>query len=86
MATRENAHRSLSYKEKLGRNLKDLGEEHDELVADDDDEEDSEEETETDCPTIRLSKEEKIRIRRPWKKKFIIKLLGRSIGVSVMVF
>ena len=34
MATRENAHRGLSYKEKLmGRNLKDLGEEHDELVV-----------------------------------------------------
>ena len=33
-----------------------------------------------DCPTIVLSKTEKLRIRRPWKQSLIVKLLGRSIG------
>ena len=66
MATQENAHMGLSFKEKLlGWNLKDLGEEYDELASDDGEEEDSKEEIETDCPIIRLS-EEKVRIRRPW--------------------
>jgi len=32
------------------------------------------------CPTIRLSKEEKLRLRNPWKKALIVKLFGRGMG------
>ncbi|EEF27982.1 conserved hypothetical protein [Ricinus communis] len=38
------------------------------------------EEEEDDCPTILLSRDENIRMRKSWKQTLIIKLLGRSIG------
>ena len=42
----------------------------------DDDEDDCDEE---DCPVIKLSAEEKKRIREPWKQTIIIKLMGRKV-------
>ena len=32
------------------------------------------------CPILHLSKEEEARIRKPWRRCLIIKLLGRSLG------
>ena len=57
--------------------------EQDELISEDE-EDDSDEEVDLDCPTIRVS-EEKVRIRVPWKRTMIIKLLGRSIGYHLLL-
>ena len=46
---------------------------------------DEDEEVDRDCPTIRLSKEEKVRIRLPWKKILIFKLVGMSIGYNLLL-
>uniref|UniRef100_A0A6N2LZK8 CCHC-type domain-containing protein n=1 Tax=Salix viminalis TaxID=40686 RepID=A0A6N2LZK8_SALVM len=35
---------------------------------------------EDDCPVIKISSEEKKRIRAPWKQTLIIKLMGRKVG------
>lgn len=37
------------------------------------------------CPTIRLSKEEKARLRRPWKNALIVKLFGRKLSYAVLI-
>ena len=38
------------------------------------------------CPTIKLSKREKFRIRRPWKQSLIVlKLLGRTIEYNLLL-
>uniref|UniRef100_A0A6N2LWJ1 CCHC-type domain-containing protein n=1 Tax=Salix viminalis TaxID=40686 RepID=A0A6N2LWJ1_SALVM len=44
-----------------------------------DDDDDSDEE---DCPVIKLTVEEKKRIRAPWKQTLIIKLMGRKVGLD----
>ena len=68
----------------LGHRLKNLDED---LISEDKEDEGSyeDEEMDRDCPTIRLSKEEKVRIQLPWKKTLIIKLLGRSIGYNLLL-
>ena len=43
-----------------------------------------EEEDEPDCPTLSLSKEEKRRLREPWKQTLILMLLGRTIGINIL--
>ena len=37
-----------------------------------------------DCPRIKMTKEEKIRIMRLWRRTLIIKLLGRDIGYNLL--
>lgn len=37
------------------------------------------------CPTIRVSKEEKRRLRSRWKNALIIKLIGHSVGYTHIV-
>lgn len=32
------------------------------------------------CPTIRLTKAEKVRFRSPWRKTLIIKVMGKAVG------
>ncbi|XVF74118.1 hypothetical protein PTKIN_Ptkin13bG0034600 [Pterospermum kingtungense] len=54
------------------------------LVSDDDEEVNVEEEDE-ECPTIRLTKEEKIRLRQPWGQTLIVKVLGRSVGYNTLL-
>ncbi|XP_019155204.1 PREDICTED: uncharacterized protein LOC109152077 [Ipomoea nil] len=49
------------------------------------DDEGSEEQDDPECPRIRLSKEDKIRIRRPWRRTLIIQLMGRAIGYNYLV-
>ena len=50
------------------------------------DEEEEEKDVDADplCPNIWVSKEEKRRLRRPWKFSLIIKLLGRTIGFKTL--
>lgn len=57
--------------------------EDDELVSDDD-QEDSEEEDES-CPLILLSKDEKRRLRMPWKYSLIIKLFDKRLSYAVLI-
>ena len=80
MTTKDNTFTGVSFKDNLlGQRLKNLDEDY---ISEDKEDEgsDEDEEMDRDCPTIRLSKEENVRIRLPWKKTLIIKLLGRSIG------
>ena len=69
----------------MGQRLENLDED---LIFEDEEDEgsDEDEDMDQDCPTIRLSKEEKVRIRLPWKKTLIIKLLGRSIGYNLLLW
>ena len=86
MTTKDNVFIEVFFKEKLlGQRLENLDED---LIFEDEDDEgsDEDEEMDRDCPTIRLSKEEKVRIRLPWKKTLIIKLLGRSIGYNLLLW
>ena len=48
--------------------------------------EDLEEEEDPCCPKLRLTREEKIRIRSSWRQTLIIKLLGRSIGYKTAIW
>ena len=85
MTTKDNAFTEVSFKEKiLGQRLENLDED---LISEDKEDEGSneDEEMDRDCPTIRLLKEENVRIRLPWKKTLIIKLLGRSIGYNLLL-
>ena len=50
-----------------------------------DDEEMCEEEEDEDCPTIRLSKVEKARLRSPWRQTLIVKVLGRTVGYTYLL-
>ena len=76
--------RNSSFKEKLiGKPSATLVDE-DEWVTDDE-EETLEDEDDPECPVMLLSKEEKCRIRQPWKLTLIINLLGRSIGYTVLL-
>lgn len=38
-----------------------------------------------DCPIISLTKEEKARIRKPWRQTLIIKVLGRTVGYTYLL-
>ena len=49
-----------------------------EEVISDDDEDDSE------CPTIKLSCDEKVRLRSTWARTLIIKLIGRAVGFKFL--
>lgn len=42
------------------------------------------EEYDDECPTIKLSCWDKQRIRQPWRKTLIVKILGRKIGYSYL--
>lgn len=51
-------------------------------------EEELESDEEEDCPTIRVSAEDKTKKRRmrlPWRKLLIIKCLGKRLGYNFMV-
>ena len=75
----------MSFREKLTRGTPvSRVEEQDDWVSDDDEEDDGEG-MDDECPDIRLTKEEKERICRPWKRTLIIKLLGRNIGYHLLL-
>ncbi|XP_019173837.1 PREDICTED: uncharacterized protein LOC109169411 [Ipomoea nil] len=50
---------------------------HDELIEEENDD--------PLCPTIRLTKEEVEKIRAPWRKSMILKVLGRRVGYAYML-
>ena len=71
----------MSFREKLmGGSSENVMEEDEELLSKEEEDGDYDEEMDADCLTIKLTKEEKIRIRRPWRRTLIIKLLGENIG------
>ncbi|XP_019200290.1 PREDICTED: uncharacterized protein LOC109193918 [Ipomoea nil] len=53
-----------------------------EELESDDDEEDLDEDPE--CPEIRLTREDKIRMRKPWRQSLIVKVLGRKVGYTYL--
>ncbi|XVF07510.1 hypothetical protein REPUB_Repub06bG0145300 [Reevesia pubescens] len=55
-----------------------------EIVVEDYDSEDDTTDEDLEGPCILLSKEEKKRIRSPWRNTLIVKLLGRSIGYTYL--
>lgn len=57
--------------------------EEEDLMSDDD-LVDNEEEDEN-CPVILLSKEEKERLRRPWKQSLIIKLFDKRLSYAMLI-
>ncbi|XVF80636.1 hypothetical protein PTKIN_Ptkin15bG0090000 [Pterospermum kingtungense] len=57
----------------------------DEGLVSDDDEEVNIKEEEEECPTIRLTKEEKIRLRQLWCQTLIGKVLRRSVGYNTLL-
>ena len=70
----ERNHQNISFSDKLIHSM-DYG--HDGKLDDwisEDEEEDLDADDDQCCPTIKLSREEKIRIRKSWKQSLIIKL------------
>ena len=63
----------------MGRPDESMQEEDEEGNSEEDEEQTLEEDQDQDCPIIHVSKEEKRRVRKPWKKTLIIKLLGCNI-------
>lgn len=49
------------------------------------DDEDMSEEDDHECPVVKLSKEEKIQLRKPWRQSLIVKVLGRRVGYTYLV-
>ena len=68
----------------VGKNIQGW-EKQDSWLLEDEEADDSKEEDDHDCPSIKLSKEEKARIRKPWKNTLIIKLLGKSVGFNLFL-
>lgn len=56
-----------------------------EEMASDDEEEDEDMENDKECPLIRLTKEEKARLRRPWRQSLIIKVMGKKVGYTYLL-
>ncbi|KAG5559728.1 hypothetical protein RHGRI_009292 [Rhododendron griersonianum] len=46
---------------------------------------DDDEEEDPSCPSIKLTKEDKIRTRQPWKLSLIIKVVGKSFALSFLM-
>ncbi|XP_031124339.1 uncharacterized protein LOC116027054 [Ipomoea triloba] len=44
------------------------------------DEEDGDDDIDKNCPIIRLTREEKVRLRSKWKQTLIVKVMGRNVG------
>ncbi|XVE88261.1 hypothetical protein DITRI_Ditri19aG0055600 [Diplodiscus trichospermus] len=42
-------------------------------------------EEEEDCPTIRVAKAKKYRLRQPWRQTLIVKVMGRTIGYNSLL-
>jgi len=48
-----------------------------------DDEEGEQEDDDPDCPVVKLTKEEKKRMRKRWENTLIIKVLGKWLGITI---
>lgn len=51
----------------------------------DDEEEDPDVQIDGGCPVIRLTKEEKLRLRSKWKQTLIVKVMGISVGYAYLL-
>lgn len=51
----------------------------------DDEEEDNEKEEDRTCPTITLTREDKLKLQTPWKHTLIIKIWGRQVGYAYLL-
>ncbi|XP_031120937.1 uncharacterized protein LOC116024177 [Ipomoea triloba] len=45
----------------------------------------SDDEVDKSCPIIRLTREEKVRLRSKWKQTLIVKVLGRNVGYGYLL-
>ena len=85
MANKDSFPIAMSFRKKLmGGSSENVMEEDEEWLLEEEEDGDYNEEMEADCPSIRPTKEEKIRIGRPWRRTLIIKLLGRNISYNLL--
>ncbi|KAJ4826538.1 hypothetical protein Tsubulata_034976 [Turnera subulata] len=79
--------RKLSYKEKvLGAAfpVPELTMKDDDADLDSESDVDSGDEEDETCPVIRLTSEQKWRLRAPWRQALIVKMLGKKVGYRFM--
>lgn len=67
-----------SYKESLAGTSMGIPEQGGEVS----DDEDMDGDDDPECPEIRLTKEEKTKLREPWRRLLIVKVLGRRVGYT----
>lgn len=85
-ADSEEAMAGMSYKTILtGNNDRNKTETSEEEMAYDDEKEEEDKESDTDCPVIKLTKEEKARLRKPWRQSLIIKVMGKRVGYAYLL-
>lgn len=83
---RDNADKVISYKRILtGEEEGNRKEKSEEDLVSDDESDDKEKEGDVDCPAITLTKEEKVRLRKPWRQSLIIKVLGKKVGYAYLL-
>ncbi|XP_031100770.1 uncharacterized protein LOC116004749 [Ipomoea triloba] len=84
--TPENSTETLSFKQIVANETDTEAVNQNDLdLISDDEEKDPDEEVDGGCPVIRLTKEEKLRLRSKWKQTLIVKVLGRSIGYAYLL-
>ncbi|XP_031124226.1 uncharacterized protein LOC116026940 [Ipomoea triloba] len=50
-----------------------------------DDEEEADDDVDPHCPIIRVTREEKVRLRSKWKQTLIVKVMGRNVGYGYLL-
>lgn len=50
-----------------------------------DDEEELDDDVDKSCPVIRLTRDEKVRLRSRWKQTLIVKVMGRNVGYGYLL-
>lgn len=53
-------------------------------VSEDNFDNDIEGDDDLDCPIMRLSKDEKVQLKQPWRNALIMKVLGRTSGFAYL--
>lgn len=83
---REKGEYGHSYKSILtGMEEENMKEKTEEEQVSDDETEEKDSEEDDDYPIIKLSKKEKVRLRKPWKQSLIIKVMGRKVGYAYLL-
>ena len=78
--------RLSSFKEMLlGGVSRNIEEEREVWSSEEEDTDMQEDDQDFDCPAITVDMEEKRRLRQPWEKTLIVKLLGRNIGYTTLM-
>ncbi|XP_010666674.1 uncharacterized protein LOC104883810 [Beta vulgaris subsp. vulgaris] len=90
MDTTLNLNKTISYSQAArgfggSRNPLFEGEVPDSEIISEDEQESDDDSGDLACPTIRLTREEKRRIRVPWKNSLIIKLFDKKLGYDVLM-